>query len=94
VVGLSRFLTCLLVVAVAAIVGGALFDVLHGGTTLAVSVAYAFWIAAALALVAMGVAASKRLSRWFHLPFIEGWVFMTAAGVLTGIGIVIDILGE
>jgi hypothetical protein len=94
VVGLSRFLACLLVAAVLATVGGALFDLLHGGTSLAVSIAYGFWIAAAVVLLGMAGAASKWLARRLHLPFVESWLFITASGMLTGIGVVIDILGE
>jgi hypothetical protein len=94
VIGLSRFLACLLVAAVLATVGGALFDVVHGGTTLTRSIAYAFWIAAAVALVLMVGAGNKRLARRFDLPFIEGWLFVAAAGALTGVGIVLDVLGS
>jgi hypothetical protein len=94
VVGLSRFLACLLVAAVLATVGGALFAVVHGGTTLTRSIAYGFWIAAAAALAGMAGAASKRLARRFDLPFVEGWLFVAASAVLTGIGVVVDILGS
>ncbi len=91
--GLSRFLVCLLAAAVAATLGGLLFALLHGGTTVTRSIAYAFWIAAALTLVAMAVAASKHLARWFDLPFIEGWLFVAASALLTGVGVVVDVLG-
>jgi hypothetical protein len=91
---MARFLACLLVAAVLATVGGALFDVIHGGTTLTRSIAYAFWIAAAVALVLMAGAGSKRLARRFDLPFIEGWLFVTAAVALTAAGVVIDVLGS
>jgi hypothetical protein len=93
VTGLSRFAACLLVVAAAATVGGALFALLHGGTTLTRSIAYGFWIAAAVTLVGMAGAASGRLARRFDLPFIEGRLFVTASMLLTGIGIVVDVLG-
>jgi Na+-translocating ferredoxin:NAD+ oxidoreductase RnfA subunit len=92
--GLRRFLACCLAAGVVATVGGALFDVLHGGTTLTRSIAYGFWIAAAFALVLMALAASKRLARRFDLPFIEGWVFLSAAILLTAAGIVVDLLGS
>jgi hypothetical protein len=91
---MARFLACLLVAAVLATVGGALFDAIHGGTTLTRSIAYAFWIAAAVALVLMAGAGSKRLARRFDLPFIEGWLFVAAAVTLTAIGAVIDVLGS
>ncbi|HEY8703557.1 MAG TPA: hypothetical protein VIL98_02295 [Gaiellaceae bacterium] len=92
-IGLSRFLAYLLVAAVLATVGGALFAVVHGGTTVTRSIAYGFWIAAAFALVGMAGAASRRLARRFDLPFIEGWLFVAASVVLTGIGVVVDLLG-
>ena len=38
--------------------------------------------------------ASKQLARRFDLPFIEGWLFVVASVVLTGIGIVVDVLGS
>ncbi len=91
--GLRRFLACLLVAGVLATVGGALFDVVHGGTTLSRSIAYGFWIAAAVALVLMAGAGSKRLARRFDLPFIEGWLFVIAAVVLTAVGMLVDVVG-
>ena len=93
-VGLTRFLACLLVAAASATVGGALFAVVHGGTTMTRSIAYGFWLAAAVALVGMAGAASKRLARRFDLPFIEGWLFVTASVLLTAIGVVVDVLGS
>jgi hypothetical protein len=93
-VRVSRFLACLLVAAVLATVGGALFSVLHGGTTLTRSIAYGFWIAAAAALAGMAAAASKGLARLLDLPFIEGWLFVAASVVLTAIGVVVDVLGS
>ena len=91
---LSRFLACLLAAGVLATVGGAVFDAIHGGTTLTRSIAYGFWIAAAVALVLMAGAGSKRLARRFDLPFIEGWLFLAAAVALTAIGAVVDVLGS
>jgi hypothetical protein len=91
---LSRFLACLFGAAVLATVGGALFAVLHDGTRLTRSIAFAFWFAAAAALVAMAGAASNRLARRFNLPFVEGWLFVTASFVLTSIGVVIDVLSS
>jgi hypothetical protein len=89
-----RFLACLLAAGVLATLGGALFDLVHGGTTLTRSVAYGFWIAAAVALVLMAGAGSRRLARRLDLPFIEGWLFVTAAVVLTAAGVVVDVLGS
>jgi hypothetical protein len=89
-----RFLFCLLVAGVLATLGGAVFDLLYGGTTLTRSVAYGFWMAAAAALVLMAAVGSRRLARRFDLPFIEGWLFVTAAVVLTAVGVVVDVLGS
>jgi len=91
---MRRYLGCLLAAGVIATVGGALFDVVYGGTTLTRAIAYAFWLAAAVALVLMAVAGSKRLARRFDLPFIEGWLFVTAAVVLTAVGVAVDVLGS
>jgi hypothetical protein len=88
------FLVSVLAASVLATVGGALFDVVYGGTTLTRAVAYAFWLAAAVALVLMAGAGSKRLARRFDLPFIEGWLFVVAAFVLTAVGVVVDLLGS
>jgi hypothetical protein len=92
--GLTRFFACLLVVAAGATIGGVLFWVLHGGTTITRSIAYFFWIAAALTLVGLSGAASRLVARRFDLPFIESWVFIAAAVAMTGIGIVVDVLGS
>jgi hypothetical protein len=94
VVGPRRFAACCLAAGVLATAGGSLFDVLHGSTTLARSVAYGFWLAAAVALVGMALAGSKRLMRAFDLPFVEGWVFLAASALLTGVGIAVDVLGS
>ena len=93
-VGVPRFLACLLAAGVLASAGGALFFVAHGGTTLSRSVAYGFWIASAAALVLMAGAGSKRLARRVDLPFIESWFFVAGAVALTGIGAVVDVLGS
>ena len=91
---MRRFAACLLAAGALATVGGTLFDVVHGGTTLTRSIAYGFWIAAALVLVGMAGAGSKRLARRFHLPFVEGWLFVAAAVALTAAGVVVDVLGS
>lgn len=93
-IGVTRFLACLLVVGFLATAGGVLFDVLHGGTTVTRSIAYGFWIAAAVTLVLMALAGSKRLARAFDLPFIEGWLFIAASALLTSVGVVVDVLGS
>ena len=91
---MTRFLACCLAAGALATVGGALFDVVHGGTTLTRAIAYAFWLAAAGALVLMLLASSKWLRRAAHLPLVEGWVFLTASILLTAVGIVVDLLGS
>ncbi len=91
---MRRYLACLLAAGALATVGGALFDVIYGDTTLTRAIAYAFWLAAAIVLVLMGIAGSKRLARRFALPFIEGWLFVSAAVILTAAGVVIDLLGS
>jgi hypothetical protein len=89
-----RFVASLLAAGVAATLGGVLFDVIHGGTTLTRSIAYGFWIAAAVALVLMAGAGSKRLARRFDLPFVEGWLFVAAAVLLTAVGVLVDVAGS
>jgi hypothetical protein len=68
--------------------------VVHGDTTLTRSVAYGFWIAAAVALAATALAGSKRLMRALDLPFVEGRLFLAASILLTAVGIVVDVLGS
>jgi hypothetical protein len=88
-----RALAALVVVAaVAATIAGGLFDAVHGGTTLASSIAYAFWFAAALCLALMAVGGTRLAWRRLDLP--EGWVFVTASVLLTGAGAAIDALGS
>jgi hypothetical protein len=79
--------------AVPAAIGGAIFCTVHGGTTVTRSIAYGFWIAAALMLLLMFVAGSKRVWRRTTLPVFEGWVFVSAAVVLTAAGAAIDAAG-
>ena len=47
------------------------------------SIAYGFWFAAAALLVLMAVAGRKLALAADDLPVPEGWVFVTAAVVLT-----------
>jgi hypothetical protein len=94
VAGVPRFLARCLAAGVLATVGGALFDVLHGGTTLTRAIAYGFWIAAAGALVLMLLASRKRVARAVGLPFVESWVFLTASILLTAVGSLVDVLGS
>ena len=56
------------VAAVIATIAGGLFDAVHGGTTLASAIAYAFWFAAAFCLLLMAVAGTKLAWRRLDLP--------------------------
>ena len=86
------FVLACLGVAAAATLGGVLFAEIHGGTTVSRAVAYGFWFAAALTLVAIPVAGSRALARR-GLPPVDGWVFVSAAVLLTVVGAVVDALG-
>ncbi len=77
--------------AVIATIAGGVFDAVHGGTSLASAIAYAFWFAAAICLLLMAVAGTKLAWRRLNLP--EGWVFVAASVLLTGAGAAIDALG-
>jgi hypothetical protein len=82
-----------LVAAVSALVGGVIFWAVHGKTTVTRSIAYAFWFAAALLLLAMVVAGNKRFWRRAHVAPPEGWVFVASSVVLTVAGAAIDAAG-
>ncbi len=79
--------------AVPATAGGVVFWAIHGDTTVTRAIAYGFWFAAAVLLVLMLAAGSKRLWRRTSLPVLEGWVFVTSAIVLTAVGAAIDAAG-
>jgi len=87
------FVVACLAAAALATIGGVLFYAIHGGTTLTRALAYGFWVAATLMLLATAVSGSRWLARR-GLPQVDGWVFVTAAFVLTGIGAVVDALGS
>jgi hypothetical protein len=78
---------------VPAVLGGVVFWAAHGGTPLSRSIAYGFWFAAAACLVLMVVTTSKRVWRTLPIAAYEGWVFTSAAVVLTVVGAVVDTLG-
>jgi hypothetical protein len=79
--------------AVPATLGGVIFWAFHGDTTATRSIAYGFWFAAAALLVLMALAGRQWLWRRTTLPVPEGWVFVTAAVVLTVVGAGIDAAG-
>jgi len=78
---------------VCAVVGGAIFHGVHGRTALERSIAYGCWFAATVVLVLAAVSAQKLVWRRTSLPVLEGWVFVSAAIVLTAVGAVIDAIG-
>ena len=79
--------------AVCAVIGGASFRVAHGGTPLTRSIAYGCWFAAAFVLVLAAVSGQKLVWRRTNLPVLEGWVFVSAAVVLTAAGAAVDAIG-
>jgi hypothetical protein len=79
--------------AVPGTIGGIVFWAAHGDTTVTRAIAYGFWFAAAVLLAAMAVATRKILWRRTSLPVPEGWVFVTAAVLLTVAGAGIDAAG-
>ena len=79
--------------AVPATLGGLVFWAIHGDTTVTRAIAYGLWFASAGLLVLMALAGRKWLWRRTSLPVPEGWVFVTAAVVLTVAGAGIDAVG-
>jgi uncharacterized membrane protein len=92
--GIAFFLGACLAVAAVAAVAGVVFQLVRGGTTIPRSVAYSLWIAAAVALVVMLPAGSKRLWRTSSLPPLERWWFVAASTLLTAAGALVDGLGS
>ena len=90
--GRRLFVLVFLAVSLVATLAGVLFAVIHGGTSVTRSVAYGFWFAAALVLVAMAFSGNRFLARR-GLPPVDGWVFVLAAVLLTVVGAVVDALG-
>jgi hypothetical protein len=91
--GVGAFVLACVGVAAVATLAGVLFEVVRGGTTVARSVAYALWIAAALALVLMVPAGSRIVWRSSRIRPIESWWLVAAATVLAVVGAVVDALG-
>jgi hypothetical protein len=75
------------------VLGGVIFCAVHGGTTYHRAIAYGLWVMAALVLIAMPLAGSRRFYRSTDLPLVEGWVFVGAATTLTALGAAIDAIG-
>ena len=82
-----------LVGAVLGTIGGIVFWALGGDMPLSRSIAYGFWLAAAGCLALMLVTGRKHVWRRLPVAAYEGWVFSTAAVVLTAAGAVIDTVG-
>jgi hypothetical protein len=81
-------------VVVAGVLGvlGGLVYAAAGQETYQVAIAYGLWVAAAGCLVALPLAGSKQLYTRTNLPLIEGWVFVTAAVLLSIAGAIVDLL--
>ena len=76
---------------VPAVLGGLIVWAVSGGTRLERAVAYGFWFTAAFVLLLMVLAGRRIVWQRTAMPVPEGWTFLTAAGALTAIGIVIDV---
>jgi hypothetical protein len=79
---------------VCAVIGGAIFRGVHGGTPLTRAIAYGCWFAAAIVLVLAAVSGQKLVWRRTSLPVLESWVFVSSADVLTAAGAAIDAIGS
>jgi hypothetical protein len=80
--------------AVPAVIGGCIVWAASANLHLERAVAYGFWFAAAFMLLLMGVAGRGFVWRRTNVPVPEGWVFLTASGALTVIGVAIDVAGS
>ena len=76
------------------VLGGVIFWAVHGGTPFARSLAYGCWFAATVLLVLTVIAGRSLIWRRTSLPLLEGWVFVTAAIVVTVFGAGIDVVGS
>ncbi len=77
--------------AVPAVLGGVVYWVAQGGTTITHAIASGLWFAAAVLFLGMLVTTSKSLWRRTTMPIPEGWMFLSAAVVLTALGAAIDV---
>jgi hypothetical protein len=76
---------------VAAVLGGLIVWGASSGTRLERAISYGFWFTAAFVLLLMVIAGRRFVWQRTAMPVPEGWTFLTAAGALTAIGIVIDV---
>ena len=80
--------------AVCGVLGGVIFWAIHGGSLLTRAIAYGLWFAATVVLVLTVVAGRSFVWRRTSLPVLEGWVFVSAAILLTAAGAAVDALGS
>ena len=76
--------------AVPAVLGAVIFWGLAGGS-ITHAIASCLWFAAAILFLGMFVATSKSLWRRTTIAVPEGWMFLSAAVVLTAVGVVVDL---
>jgi hypothetical protein len=76
---------------VVAVIGGLVVWGASSGTRFERAIAYGFWFTAAFVLLLMAIAGRRFIWQRTAMPVPEGWTFLTAAGALTAIGIVIDV---
>jgi hypothetical protein len=80
--------------ALAGALGGVVFWAAEGGTRATRAIAYGLWFAAAVLLVAMVAAAQRIVWQRMRMAPPEGWAFVSAATVLTLVGVAIDAAGN
>ncbi len=80
--------------AVCGVLGGIIFWAIHGGTLITRSIAYGLWFAATVILVLTVVAGRSFIWRRTSLPVLDGWMFVSAAILLTAAGAAIDAIGS
>jgi hypothetical protein len=76
--------------AVPAVLGGLIFWALVRGS-MTHAIASGFWFAAAILFLGMFVATSKTLWSRTTIAVPEGWMFLSAAVVLTAVGVAVDV---
>jgi hypothetical protein len=74
-----------------AVLGGVIYRVVDGGTSITHAIASGLWFAAAVLFLGMLVTTSKSLWRRTTIAMPEGWMFLSAAVVLTALGAAIDV---
>ena len=77
--------------AVPAVVGGLVYWGVDGGTKVMHAIASGLWFAAAVLFLGMLATTSKSLWRRTTIAVPEGWMFLSAAVVLTVLGAAIDV---